>query len=760
MKPARPANERGYTLQTLIIMAILVLGAVVSITVLYALLRDSASNITGGSETFDGLPSSPQNLAVTVLPGSTDTTVEVSASWDAPSYTGKYTLLGYAPTIAIIGNPASSQPTSCQHGLDTTDDDFVSSNTCVWEDYPADDSQEYVLDFTIKLSDIGGVNYLLPITLDNPVVPPSEIHLESTANTMLVTWAGQSSHTAYRFRISYGPGSQYLLCVSPAADADPNRHSQEIPNLANRSNVIYESPAGTWPQSGIEYELELTAAATSITSQTDCEDDANFTAGSPALLSGSFGQPTIPEFEIETVVVDDKALPHVTVTSRPCEAGQLSAGASFTFYWQNVADPESSQQIEFAKCAKTLPVSTLQNQTTHYFVWGVAHSLGQASLASNRVVWTQAEDPSRAPAPTGLRTAWSIAGSNTESPFSRIYYVPDIRKATILWDFPTLGDRELPIEGYLIRHHVIEFPEDDCEYSLLEDVLLIDPREVTQLVDDPSYALCIRAQATSRGRLGESVRAASPIPQVELSYANPAGDAVSLAWQVAQPAEVIRYEIDLNKSRDCEKRSAVWSAVVPAEPTSEQTIYSAILPLTPAAMANDYYPTQDYVCLSVQHRDHGNQLLYASQPVTLRPNLNPGSLSVAAYQGNNLSLLGELVKPLPAANAEIVAQPFYLCLDVLLPSNDAWRTSYAEIAMPSSGGPQIGSPAADQLKLYDNDNFVFDQLQYVTGAGSLADITTTPGETYNFRVWTSGDSECPYPQAGDTPYSSISFTRS
>ena len=754
-----PANEHGYTMQTLIIITILVLGAVVAFTIVYALLQDSTENITGGSETFDGLPSSPQNLAVSVLPGSADTTVEVTASWDAPSYTGKYTLEGYAPVLSIIGNPATTQPTSCLHGLDTTDDDFSSSNACVWEDYPVDDTQEYVLDFTIQLSDIGGVNYLLPIILDNPVVPPSEIHLESAANTMLVTWTGQSSHTAYRFRISYGSGSDYLLCISPAADATPNRHSQEIPNLANRGNVIYESPASTWPQPSIAYEIELTAATTSITDQASCEDDANFDAGSPTLLNGSFGRPTTPEFQIETVIVDDKALPHVTVISRPCEAGQIDAGTSFTFHWQNTADPESSQQIEFAKCSKTLPISTLQEQTTHYFIWGVAHSLEQTSLESNRVVWTQAQDPSKAPAPAGLRVQWDISGNDPESPFSRVHYVPDKRQATILWDFPMLGDRELPIEGYLIRHDITESPDDDCQYSIIDDVLLIDPREVAPLVNDPSYALCIRAQATSRGRLGESALAESPIPQVELSYANSAGSAVTLAWQVADPADIIRYEADLNKSRDCEKRSAVWSTVVANELPSGETIYTATLPLTSAAMSNDYYPTEDYVCLSVLHREHGSQLFYASQPLTQRPNLNSGSLSLAAYQGNNLSLSGQLVKPLAQANAEIVAQPFYLCLDVLLPSNDSWRTDYAEIVMPSSGGPQLSSPAAEQLKLYDNDSFVFDQLPYVDSSGNLTDITTTPGETYNFRVWTSGDSECPYPEASDTAYSSVSFTR-
>ena len=757
----QPASERGYTLQTLIITAILVLGAVVTLTILYALLQDSTDSITGGSATFDGLPSSPQNLAVTVQPGSSDAAVDITASWDAPSFTGKYTLLGYAPVISVIGSPAATQPTSCLHSLETDDDDFASSNACVWEDHPVDDSQEYVLDFTIKLSDIGGVNYLLPITLANPVVPPGEVHLENAGNAMLVAWTGQSSHAAYRFRISHDNGSEYLLCVSPAADADPNRHSQELPNLANRANVSYESPAETWPQPGIEYELELAASTTSITGQASCADDANFDAGSPILLTGSFGQPATPEFEIETVVVDGKALPHVSVTSQPCETGQLGDGASFTFYWQDTANPESgsAQQIEFAKCAKTLPVSTLQNQTTHYFVWGVAHSLDQTSQASNRVVWTQSQDPAKAPAPTGLRTQWSIIGSAPESPFSRIYYQPDQRLASILWDFPALGDRELPIEGYLIRHQLTESPADECQHNVINDVLIIDPRPVTQLVDDPSYALCIRAQATSRGQLGEPVTATSPIPQAELSYANPAGDAVTLAWQVAQPAEVIRYELDLSKSRDCEKRSAVWSTVVAAEPTSAATIYSATVPLTSPAMVNSYYPAEDYLCLSVLHRNHGSQLLYTSQPLTQRPNFDPDSLSLASYQGNNLSLSGRLVKPLADADAEIVAQPFYVCLDVLLPSGDAWQSGHAEIVMPSSGGPQLASPVADQFKLYDNDSFVFDELPYLDNAGNPAAIATTPGETYNLRVWTSGDSECPYPQASDTPYSSISFTR-
>ena len=62
-------GERGYTLQTMVIVAVLTAGAVTGLVLLYGVLNDSSEVIGGGAQSADGLPGEPRNVVVRVTAG-------------------------------------------------------------------------------------------------------------------------------------------------------------------------------------------------------------------------------------------------------------------------------------------------------------------------------------------------------------------------------------------------------------------------------------------------------------------------------------------------------------------------------------------------------------------------------------------------------------------------------------------------------------------------------------------------------------------
>lgn len=91
-------EESGYTLQTLIIIAILVLGATVAFTTIYAILDDSTDNIVGGTEAPSGLPGPPRYVEHKILPPSNnepENYANVEIFWEKPSYLGENQIEGF-----------------------------------------------------------------------------------------------------------------------------------------------------------------------------------------------------------------------------------------------------------------------------------------------------------------------------------------------------------------------------------------------------------------------------------------------------------------------------------------------------------------------------------------------------------------------------------------------------------------------------------------------------------------------------------------
>lgn len=154
-------DEKGYTLQTLIIIAILVLGATIAFTIIYAILDDSTDNIVGGSESFSGIPGPPQNIEIEV--GSIDNqgtnelnddTVPIDISWEDPGYIGENQIAAINPYVVSLRNQPCAlvelgPPIKCSMK-------FALSTTPDGNDY----IEYYDLEFEIMLS--GGNRHSYP----------------------------------------------------------------------------------------------------------------------------------------------------------------------------------------------------------------------------------------------------------------------------------------------------------------------------------------------------------------------------------------------------------------------------------------------------------------------------------------------------------------------------------------------------------------------------------------------------------------------
>ena len=174
---SRSNSESGYTMQTLIIIAILVLAATTAAALLYAILRDSTSRIAGGSETFDGFPSGPQNLQVETEPSGS-----ITISWEAPSYLGEFPPTGYELDINENDTLITSiDDNDCDSPLDTTNENFTYDNTCQVTVSPVDDDADYELLFTINLGSAdasyspGGLTFYRELDLSTMPAPPSQV---------------------------------------------------------------------------------------------------------------------------------------------------------------------------------------------------------------------------------------------------------------------------------------------------------------------------------------------------------------------------------------------------------------------------------------------------------------------------------------------------------------------------------------------------------------------------------------------------------
>lgn len=430
-------SEGGYTLQTLIIIAILVLGATTASVILYAVLRDSTSRIAGGSETFDGYPSGPQNLRVESVPSGSD--VEVTISWEAPSYLGEFPLTGYELSITENNSPKLEHndsdwncgETSGVAVLATINPNFSYDNSCVGTVTMVDNSADYELEFTVNLgsadarSSPGGLTFYREIDLTPKLPLQREIQTVSMPDAVAVSWWEPNSNVDYRLHVEL-TGDDYYQCFN----SDIGEVMREIPNINNRAG--YESGATARPSKGEEYTVKLAAASSTITlDQTNCEDDNNFER--ELSFTAVFGTPPTPEITLaatSTRTVGTATLASTTATLNSCESGMSTA-----FYWEEAGKPETQRSHTVAGCGNatctsncTLPIGDFI-VGNEYELWAVTSNDVGANGPTPRQYWIPSGNPG---APRNVNT---YLGGNG---------------ILISWDAPNLIPEE-GIGGYMLR---------------------------------------------------------------------------------------------------------------------------------------------------------------------------------------------------------------------------------------------------------------------------------------------------------------------
>ena len=443
---SRSNSESGYTMQTLIIIAILVLAATTAAALLYAILRDSTGRIAGGSETFDGLPSGPQNLQVESVLSGAD--VDLTISWEAPSYLGEFPPTGYELSINKDGTPEitldedidydNDGTDDCDSPLETSNENFTYDNTCQVTVSSVVDASDYELLFTINLGSAdasyspGGLTFYRELDLSTMPAPPSQVNAVSLPNALAVSWEAESNIT-YRLYIDidgddmHDP-TDYYQCFNSRSE----EVTREIPNIAGRDG--YQSTATL--QKGQQYTVRLSAASTALTlDATRCSDDDNF--GREVSFKGSFGLPSAPVITLETDLTrtaGTETLPSLKATLASCEAD-----SSTTIFWEVAGQPQMSHTIQgcgTAACTVNCALTVYEDfeLDTEYEVWAVAENTVGTSSPSERQGWL----------PTLASTSSAPAPPRNISTFSEADGI------LVSWDTPGFVP-DAGIRGYILR---------------------------------------------------------------------------------------------------------------------------------------------------------------------------------------------------------------------------------------------------------------------------------------------------------------------
>lgn len=436
-------SESGYTLQTLIIIAILVLGATTASVILYAVLRDSTSRIAGGSETFDGYPSGPQNLRVESVPGTTmmqtdPENVDVTIKWEAPSYLGEFPPRGYDLLIRNTDDDSETdiETRHCENPLEVSAEDFTYNNSCEVNVPSFDDTADYELVFTVNLgsadvrSSPGGLTFYRELNLSTGTPPPDSPQVKSLHEGVEISWDAVPN-VVYRLHTESN-GSDYYQCF----ESTGGMVTREVPNFRMRSGT----QNNTTLTQKTEYTIEISASNSvpGTLGNTYCSTDSNF--GRSVEITASFGAPSIPDITFETDLtrtVGSETLPSLKATLASCEAD-----FSTTFFWEIKGQPATRAQHTITGCGTT-PACTLNcaltvydefTLGTEYEVWAVAENTVGLSNLSERQRWL----PTRASA------------SLAPGPPQNINTVSVDSGTLVSWDAPALIP-DAGIRGYILR---------------------------------------------------------------------------------------------------------------------------------------------------------------------------------------------------------------------------------------------------------------------------------------------------------------------
>ena len=762
----KPLPEGGYTLQALIIIAILVLSATVAFTVIYAILRDSTDNIVGGSETFDGLPSGPQNLEIVTSPLQEDDTTDITISWDAPSFLGENALLGYLPTVRVVGANAGVGPDSCRRHLNlamnrpSADDavaepGFANSNMCNWDDFNFADGTDYELSFTINLSEIGGVTFTQRLPLSDQLRLPQNIQTSGTENAIVVSWESVGENVAYRFHIDHDDSGNYtdgdyVICVAPSGVPPNTLHTQEIPDITLRPSVVWQSPVGTFPQAEMSYEIALAVSSTEITGKVGCETDNNFAAGvtfkpdeDATEFLGQFGSPAVPEFSVSSVNIASLALPQVTITSQPCDDGLADSSTLFTFYWSEVGQPEGEQEISFFGCEHILPIGVQVGSERSYSIRGTAGNDFGVSQVSPSLNWVATADSGTPAPPRNIRAIWSGP-----------------TQLAISWDPPELESNAV-IDSYSLTQGMVDGASRNCLLgtsiifaSETQSVIFAsDAQSPTSISGIP--ILDLEPITTALGNLGNN----GPVPCITIqSMANgvesspieirvpqpPSGSVtigtteVSVSWQATNPSEISHYIATLSLGVGCpDKDSVIRRTIVPNFSETGNIITETF----PLFLGNN---RENYVCVAAIYRDGSRQSVFVSGMIMARTSFAEVEMLRLTHYPDPDDPDDSVLLRLEGVITELDTRyaNFFVCLDVLLPSGgDMWGNEgegagRAELEISQNPGFNYGEGP-----------FTYDPVQFSDTGGPM-NITAAQGsgEEFNVRLWASTDNMCPYPE--------------
>lgn len=441
-------SESGYTLQTLIIIAILVLATTTASVLLYAVLRDSTSRIAGGSETFDGLPGGPQNLRVVSKPSGSD--VDLTISWEAPSYLGEFPPTGYDLSITTTDNnavptpttspPIIIQPSDCIAHLDTEDSDFTYDNRCdVSVAGVRGNDFDYELEFTINLGSAsggtspGGLTFYRELSLSAGTSPPTDTQARPLPDAVELSWEAEPD-VVYRLHIDLAPPNAPNLPNLPNTDhyqcfaTSGGMVTRELPNIKNRSGTQNIETL----QEDTDYTIKISASDSipSTLDDTYCATNSNF--GESVDVMATFGTPEIPIItELETELPRPVGVGSGAVTLVTLKATLSSCEPRTTFYWEETNKPETQDSYTTTSCGSiSIPGDFVVG--TEYEFWAVAsNDIGDSS-------------PS-------MRQRW-VARVNSPGPGrpQNVNVVSSINGLIISWDSPELIP-EGGIRGYYLR---------------------------------------------------------------------------------------------------------------------------------------------------------------------------------------------------------------------------------------------------------------------------------------------------------------------
>ena len=702
------ASERGYTMQTVIITAILVLGAVISSVLLYAILTDTSKSIASGSDSFSGQSSGPQNLQLDVQ-SNIQGGVDIEVSWDAPSYLGTAKFKGYELTIRGSENetPVSADDAGvdCDAGLDAIDEndadiaDFSYSNACRWNNYTAIADSDYQLLFSVVRENSEDSEndlrerFIYPLDLNN-AGSLNDVQVTGTDRAIVVSWKGQFPNTFYRFRInsaaSDDPSEDYSLCVTPTPDEaiPPYSYTQELPNVSNLHGIEQddESNADTL-RPGAVYTIEM-SYVTPEPPNFDCTGDFDM-FDRTLTFQGSFGQPATPQFTVESVTAGELTLPQVTVTSPPCHnlSDPLSEAANadtrFTFHWTSTATPDTVRQASFEGCRMTLPVNTLSSANARYQIWGIARNSFGASQTSAATDWFATPESEQPRPPANPRVLWTLTPPDSTN--NRYSY-----DATLTWQ-PTAatGDSSYQVRTYLEPPGTLSATTNIYSFQELSGEAVDCPDELSRVSRTASRAtslavptitataptsflprsvvLCAEITALTENQdTSPPATLKSQAPQVALSYANAEGDKVTVSWRHENPQDIAYYTAALAKTKNCPALRTLMVKTVMPDPADPDSTMSIVLPLTSLENpVSGAFPLDDFICLTTHYNDGTTHTFYNSAPLTALPR-SVSSGFVAAdpppTPGGVLTVTLDHHLRHSGSAATFSAIPFYVCV--------------------------------------------------------------------------------------------------